>query len=92
MSSYCVFDFVKVLDSPGLDDYHREVLTSLDSFGGRYIVFGGQPQILQGTLRPAFPVLLEFPTMQQAEAWFRQSARPQLPNLAQFHCYLIDGF
>ena len=42
MSSYCVFDFKRVLDRQKADTYHHQVLPSLDAFGGRYLVFGGR--------------------------------------------------
>jgi uncharacterized protein (DUF1330 family) len=39
-------------------------------FGGRYIVRGGTTDVLEGDWSPQRMVIIEFPSMDQLEAWY----------------------
>ena len=41
-----------------------------EKFGGRYLALGGPFDIVEGDWRPVFPVIIEFPTLEQAHRWY----------------------
>ena len=70
MAVYCYFDIVKVHDETSMEEYRQKVLATVDKHGGRYVVIGGPFETKEGKLKPTFPVMIEFPTMENAENWY----------------------
>jgi uncharacterized protein (DUF1330 family) len=52
-----------------LDSYRQLAAGSIERHGGRYLARGGEQQILEGVWAPA-TIILEFPTMEAARAWY----------------------
>jgi uncharacterized protein (DUF1330 family) len=69
MSAYVVVD-IEINDPSTYEEYKRLAPPSIAQFGGRYIARGGQTEILEGNWQPKRLVLLEFPTIEQAKAWW----------------------
>lgn len=65
MSAYLVLDFT-IHDLPGFMEYADNVPAFLAKHGGRYIVRGVVPKVMEGDWSPARMVILEFPTSQHA--------------------------
>jgi uncharacterized protein (DUF1330 family) len=61
---------ITILDPIRYEDYKRMVGATLVPFGGRFIVRGGATQVLEGDWRPGRLVLLEFPSVERARAWW----------------------
>jgi uncharacterized protein (DUF1330 family) len=61
---------VTITDPVRYEDYRRLVTPTLAKFGGRFIVRGGAVDVLEGGWRPGRLVLLEFPSAEQARAWW----------------------
>ena len=61
----------RVLTKPGrsLDEYRRLAAESIERHGGRYLVRGGEQQILEGEWAPA-TIIVELPTSEAARAWY----------------------
>ena len=57
-------------DPARYEDYKKMVPESLAKFGGRFIVRGGQTETLEGTWAPKRFVIVEFPDMERARAWW----------------------
>jgi uncharacterized protein (DUF1330 family) len=54
--------------------YARQVDATVAQYGGRFIVKGGQvAEVLEGDLRPHTVTILEFPTLERAQAWYGSS-------------------
>lgn len=70
MPAYCFFDVLEVTDFAQLDRYREGVLGTVEQFGGRYLSVGGRCDVVEGTWRPVFPVLIEFPSMADAHRWY----------------------
>jgi uncharacterized protein (DUF1330 family) len=70
MAAYCLFDNLEVLDAAKLTEYKDRVGPVVERFGGRYVVLGGTIDVMEGQWRPAFPVMIEFPNLEQAHAWY----------------------
>ncbi len=69
MSAYVVVQ-VRVTDSEQYGEYKRLVLPTVEAYGGRYLVRGGATETLEGDWDPGRLVILEFPTLERAKAWW----------------------
>ena len=61
---------VDVKDPVGYDHYKRLVLDTMVPFGGRFLVRGATPEILEGRWDPRRLVILEFPDSGSARRWW----------------------
>jgi uncharacterized protein (DUF1330 family) len=69
MSAYLIVQ-VDVKDSVRYDDYKKMVPPSLEKYGGRFLVRGGKTHTLEGGWAPGRFVMVEFPSVEQAKAWW----------------------
>ena len=68
MPAYVIND-MEVLDPQGLEDYKKLSPQTVAQYGGKFLVRGGQLKKLEGDWMPKRLVILEFPSVEQAEAW-----------------------
>ena len=61
---------ISVHDAETYERYKQLAPASIAAFGGRYLARGGRTEVLEGTWAPPRLVILEFPTMEQARAWW----------------------
>ena len=69
MSAYVVVD-IEVHDRERYETYKRMAPPSIALYGGRYLTRGGETNVLEGDWTPKRFVILEFPTMERARAWW----------------------
>jgi uncharacterized protein (DUF1330 family) len=69
MSAYVISD-LDVQDEAAIAGYVRAVPPLVARYGGRYIVRRGVITQLEGDWRPKALVIIEFPTSEQAKAWY----------------------
>src|SRR5918912_2398014 len=69
MPAYIVVE-VEVLDGERYEDYKRMVPPSLAAYGGKFLVRGGASETLEGTWSPKRLVVVEFPSVERAKAWW----------------------
>lgn len=74
---------ITILDPVRYEDYKRMVPATLVPFGGRFVVRGGNPQVLEGDWRPGRLVLLEFPSVERARAWWNSPEYAEARDLRQ---------
>jgi uncharacterized protein (DUF1330 family) len=72
MPAYIVTQ-VDVEDPVRFEDYKPMVPASLEAYGGRYLVRGGAVENLEGTWAPKRLVLVEFPSVAKAKAWWNSN-------------------
>ena len=70
MAVYCYFDILEIKDQERMQTYRERVMSTVEKFQGRYVVIGGPWKVKDGGFNPVFPVIIEFPDMQNAEAWY----------------------
>ena len=73
MAAYVVVG-VDVHNAEAYSDYTREVPTTLEPFGGRFLVRGGAFEVVEGEWPAARIVVLTFPTVEQAHQWHASPA------------------
>ena len=95
MSAYGFFDVLEVTDAGKLERYRQAVDATVQQYEGRYLSVGGACEIMEGTWRPTFPVLIEFPSLEQARRWYRSEEYRDLKALrlkaTRGNAVFIDG-
>ncbi len=95
MAAYAFFDTLQITDAAGMERYRRAVRPVVEQYGGRYLSVGGEFEVVEGAWRPVFPVLIEFPSLEQARRWYDSAEYRELKalRLAATKCnaVLIDG-
>jgi uncharacterized protein (DUF1330 family) len=66
----CVIAEVEVIDPIEYAEYRRLVLPTLADYGGRFLARGGETASLEATAPAGRIVILEFPALAQAKAWW----------------------
>jgi len=69
MAAYVVAD-VEIRDREKYDEYRSQVPSSIEAFGGKFLVRGGQTEMLEGTWNPKRFVILEFESLEKAKEWW----------------------
>jgi uncharacterized protein (DUF1330 family) len=69
MAAYVVVN-IEVLEPESYEEYKRLAPPSIRAYGGRYIARGGAVDVREGDWTPRRLVILEFPTVEQARAWW----------------------
>ena len=82
MAAYVVVQ-VDVKDPSRSEGYKKMVPPSLEKFGGRFIVRGGQVHPMEGTWSPKRFVVVEFPSVEQAKAWWASPEYAEAKALRQ---------
>jgi uncharacterized protein (DUF1330 family) len=82
MAAYVIAD-VDVKDPATYDEYRRQVLATIEAYGGRFLVRAGAHQTLEGDWKPGRMVVLEFPDMAALKAWYDSAEYGPLIKLRQ---------
>ena len=69
MPAYFIVDN-EVTDPAGFEEYRKQVPGTLEKYGGKILVRGGQMQMLEGDWKPKRIVVTEFPSIEQARRWY----------------------
>lgn len=95
MSAYCSFQVLKITNRVNMEEYVQTVKPITESFGGRYVVLGGEFQVKEGDWTPVWPVIIEFPSMQAANVWCNSTEYVPLKALrlvaGKFSAMFIEG-
>ncbi|HEX6611688.1 MAG TPA: DUF1330 domain-containing protein, partial [Hyphomicrobiaceae bacterium] len=62
-----------IKDQAMFDTYRKEVVGTIASFGGQFIVRGGDLTVLEGEWPHSRVVIIEFPSRAAAEGWYRSA-------------------
>jgi len=69
MAAYVMVE-VEVTDATGYEEYKKLAQHTVALYGGRYLARGGEVATLEGPPPLARVVVLEFPSLSQAKAWW----------------------
>ena len=69
MSAYVIAE-IEVTDPAGYEEYRKQVLAVVTQYGGRFVVRGGKVDPKEGGWTPARIVVVEFPSLAQAQQWY----------------------
>ena len=95
MPAYIIVD-VTIHNPSGYEDYKKLTPDSLKKYQGKFIVRGGPTETLEGNWQPGRMVVLEFPTVELAKAWWSSSEYTPAKELRQRNAdtkmILVEGF
>jgi uncharacterized protein (DUF1330 family) len=95
MKAYVIVD-VKITDPVRYDDYKKLTPASLVPYGGKFIVRGGQTETLEGEWEPGRIVVIEFPSMEKAKAWWSSGeyapAKAIRQSASHAKLIIVEGF
>ena len=94
MAAYVIYQG-EVLDLVRYDEYKDKAAESILAAGGRYVVRGGDVEVLEGEPPAGRTVVLEFPTRQAAVDWYRSDDYTEIRKIregaARARMYVVDG-
>ena len=70
MPAYLISD-ITLRDSNAFEVYRTRAAEAIHQYGGRYLARLGEVQVLEGDWNPKMVVVAEFPSLEQARAWYR---------------------
>lgn len=82
MAAYVVVQ-VEVKDPVRYENYKKLVPASLAKFGGRFLVRGGTVTTIEGDWAPKRFVVVEFPDVERAKAWWASEEYAEAKALRQ---------
>jgi len=95
MPAYIVVE-VEVHDLQQYEDYKEMVPASLEAYDGHFIVRGGKVETLEGEWSPKRMVIVEFPSVEKAKAWWSSEEYAEAKALrqatARTQMIVVEGF
>ncbi|GAA4439072.1 DUF1330 domain-containing protein [Pontibacter saemangeumensis] len=95
MSAYVLVE-VEVTDPATYEDYKQLTPASLVPYDGKFVVRGGAYETLEGDWKPQRIVLLQFPSVERAKAWWNSPeyarAKAIRQRAANTKMLVLEGF
>ena len=95
MPAYVIASVSEAHDAEALAEYRRRNTEAVAAHGGRFIVRGGEMQVLEGDWSPLRVVVMEFPDVETARAWYEsdqyQAAIPIRQAASTTDIILVEG-
>lgn len=95
MKAYIIAD-VKITDPVQYEEYKKLTPGSLKPFDGKFIVRGGATTVLEGDWEPGRIVMLEFPSLEKAKAWWSSDmyapAKAIRQAASETRMIVVEGF
>ena len=94
MSAYVVAQ-EDIKDEAMFDQYRKQVMPTIAAHGGKFIVRGGTLTVLEGVWPMPRCIILDFPSRQDAEGWYRspeyQKILPLRLKSGTGNLIIVDG-
>jgi uncharacterized protein (DUF1330 family) len=84
MPAYVIAN-IEVTDPDGYRAYAERVGATIAAHGGRYLARAGRSDVLEGDWQPARLVILEFPSIDAAHAWYASAEYAELRKVRVAH-------
>ena len=81
MTAY-VIGTSEITDPAGMEEYRNRVGPVIERYGGRFVA-AGAPEVREGDLHPHVAVIIEFPSLDQARAWYDAADYQELKAVRQ---------
>jgi uncharacterized protein (DUF1330 family) len=69
VSAYLIAD-MESANEERFNGYGRKAAEVTKQYGGRVLVVGGAPHVLEGVWTPHFMIVIEFPTLHDLRRWY----------------------
>ncbi|MGW7578133.1 DUF1330 domain-containing protein [Streptomyces sp. NPDC054765] len=84
MTAYAIAHLRPVAPHPEILDYIEKIQSTLDPFGGHFIVHGSQVEVREGDW-PGSVVVIAFPDLARARGWYDSPAYAEILPLRTRH-------
>jgi uncharacterized protein (DUF1330 family) len=95
MPAYVIADVRTVRDQDALIEYRRRNTATVAGHGGRFVVRGGEAELLEGTWDTLRMVVIEFPDTDAARAWWESEEYAPLKQMrreaSDTNIVLVEG-
>jgi uncharacterized protein (DUF1330 family) len=81
MPALFIFNVVSITDGEKFAEYAERIPATIEAYGGRYLVRGGDVEVFEGEWTPARLVVIEFPSFEQAKRWYDSEEYESLKEL-----------
>jgi uncharacterized protein (DUF1330 family) len=87
---------MKISDAERYKEYMASAPASVTAAGGKYLIRGGRCETLEGQWQPARVAMLEFPSFEQAKAWYDSESYRAVRSKREgatdfFNMILVEG-
>jgi uncharacterized protein (DUF1330 family) len=72
---------IKVNDPEPYKEYVTKNTELVEKFGGRFLVRGGNPEILEGEVAIQRTIILEFPSADDARRWYESPEYAEIKSI-----------
>jgi uncharacterized protein (DUF1330 family) len=87
---------ITVLSEEAFQAYRAHAAKVIGQYGGRYLARNGEVRLLEGQWQPRAVVVVEFPSLEQAEAWYRSPEYAHALEIRDIaltrNLILVDGY
>lgn len=94
MAAYLITN-VRFTNAEKAQEYGRQVSSTIEKYGGRYLARGGQVDVVEGDWRSGYVAIVEFPSLEQAKRWYDSGEYRQIKPLrvenADSQIIFVDG-
>ena len=94
MTAYAVAHMRRVTMGPPIVEYLDRIDATLAPFGGRFVMHGGQVEVLEGSW-PGHLIVIEFPSRDHVHDWYRSTAYQRILALrtgnSDSNIVVVDG-
>jgi uncharacterized protein (DUF1330 family) len=95
MPAYVIADVRDAWNADALQEYRRRNTEAVANYGGRFSVRGGAVELLEGTWDTERIVVIEFPDMNAARAWWSseeyEAIKPLRRGASETNIILVEG-
>ncbi|MFE7168149.1 DUF1330 domain-containing protein [Streptomyces sp. NPDC057616] len=84
MSAYVIGHLQEAAPHPEIADYIERITATFAPYGGRFLVHAAQHEVKEGSW-PGHVVVIGFPSMDQARAWWDSPAYQEIAPLRSQH-------
>jgi uncharacterized protein (DUF1330 family) len=95
MSAYVIVN-VDTKHPQEYERYKEMAQKTVAQYGGRYLVRGGQMNVLEGSWEPTRIVILEFPSYEKAHQWWHSAeyapAKELCQRLSASDLLIVEGY
>ena len=94
MAAYVIGD-IEVTDPAAFQEYRNRLGATVEQYGGRFVIRGGRVNPKEGDWQPHHLLMLEFPSLEQAERWYNSPEYKPLiairEKAARTHLIIAEG-
>jgi uncharacterized protein (DUF1330 family) len=94
MAAYIIGN-IEITEPAAFREYRNRVGATVEQYGGKFVVRGGKVDSKEGDWQPRLLVMLEFPSLEQAERWYNSPEYKPLiairENAARTQLIIAEG-